>query len=85
MVPVINPGKESGISWSNKPVGSLTVGHLLFLVGGFLLGMSLVGLTGPQDPNVTLYAGAAVVGLCTLIIGQQSAARDQESSSQDRR
>lgn len=53
---------------------------MLFLLGGFFLGSSLVGLTGPHEPNVTMYVGFAVVGLAVLIIGQQSAANDESSA-----
>ena len=61
---------------------SLSISHLLFLLGGFLLGMSIGGLTYPAEPNVTLVAGTAVVGLCTLIAGQQSAEDRGGSSSE---
>lgn len=77
------PRKEFRISWFQRPVGSLTVEHMLFLVGGVLLGVSLVGLTGPHEPNATAYVASAVVGLSTLIIGQQAAARQGETSSED--
>ncbi len=50
--------------------------HLLFLLGGFLLGISIAGLTMPDDPHVVRSVAGIVMGLCTLIIGQQSAAHD---------
>ena len=64
---------------------SLTMSHALFLVGGFLLGYSIAGLIIPDDPNMTLRVSGLVVGLCTLIVGQQTALERSGSASEDGR
>ncbi len=57
--------------------------HLLFLLGGVLLGYSIAGLTIPDDPDLTLRMSGIVVALCTLVVGQQTATRDGTSVSED--
>ena len=48
-----------------------------------LLGYAIAGLVIPEDPDVTRVGVGVVVGLCTLIVGQQSAARSDGDASGD--
>lgn len=53
---------------------------MLFMLGGFLLGISIAGLFIPDDPAVVQGVAGIVLGLCTLVIGQQSAAHDEQTA-----
>lgn len=61
----------------------MSLSHLLFLVGGLLLGYAVAALVIPDDPNVTQVGAGVVVGLSTLIVGQQSEARSDEGQAGD--
>lgn len=74
---------KEGFAISSGNRSSVSLSHLLFLVGGLLLGYAIAVLAIVDDPNVTQVGAGVVVGLCTLIVGQQSAARSDGRASED--
>lgn len=58
--------------------------HLLFMLGGLLLGYSIAGLIIPDDPDVMRRVLTIVIGLSVLIVGRQTAVREGPRRRTDR-
>ena len=56
--------KKSGRRWIVK--------HLLFVLGGFAIGLGFSSAFMPDDPNMVAAVGTAVGGLGALVVGQQA-------------
>ena len=54
--------------------------YLLFVLGGWFLGYAVAAVVMPDEPAVGRAAGLAAMGLAILVVGQQSAKEDDESS-----
>ncbi len=71
------------MSPQNRPRFQVRAAYALFVLGGALLGYAVAAAVIPDDPAVGQAAGTATIGLLTLIVGQQTAANEDESSSAD--
>ena len=65
---------------SQKKSG-VPIKHALFILGGILIGFGVASALIPDDAHIGSAIGTAVVGLCALIVGQQTACSKAEEAA----
>ncbi len=57
--------------------------HVLFLMGGLLVGYGASDLLGSDDPNVTGSGALFVIAICLFIVAQQTATRQSGATPEE--
>ena len=69
------------MSEKRQPRFQVRVVYLLFVMGGFMLGLGFASWAIPDDPAVVQAAGTAAVGLLVVLFAGVSARDEDEPTS----